>query len=248
MGAIQLAGQQGAMRCAVAGVPAFPGEGFGLGYPEAIGDVARSVWFGTLTPSWEAGPDGAQISRGESPGELRYTMTCTAGDDYVDAHFELTNLSDRPWAQGHAFCCFQCGGADPIRDHDALRTFVGLDGTPTPLRQVPRVWSARATIQLYSVVGQPPGRELPFVAGFAATPEVAVEGWMAVVARDGRRLVATASKPCLYLFQNLEYSCIHAACGFGPMAPGQTATALNRTWFFQGSLTDWYARYRRELG
>lgn len=246
--AISIHGQNGAMRCAVANVPAFPGEGFGLGYPESIGDTARSVWFGVLSPSWENGPAGTQISRGEQPGELRYTLTVTAGDDFVDAHYALTNLSDRVWEQSHAFNCCQCGGADPIRDHDALRTFVGLNGAPTPLRQVPRAWSVRPTVNLYSVSGQPAGMRIPFVAGFGATPpDVALEGWMAIVADDGQRLVATASKPCLYLFQNLEYSCIHAACGFGRVEPGQTVEALNRTWFFAGTLDEWYARYQREL-
>lgn len=245
---IRYQGRPNQMACDIRDVPAFPGEGFGLGYPESIGDTARSVWFGNLTPTWETGPAGEQVQLGEQPGELRYTMTVTSTEDYVDATFAVTNLSERVWEQSHAFCCCQCGGAPSTRDHDCLRTWVGLAGRPVPLRSVPRVFSIRPTVQLYSVEGAPPGMRIPFVAGFRATPEVTLEGWMAIANDDGTKLVATVAKPAMYLFQNQEYSCIHAAVGFGRLEPGQTGSGLNRTYYVTASLADWYARMKREMG
>jgi len=97
------------------------------------------------------------------------------------------------------------------------------------------------------VEGGPSWRDIPFVAGFEASPDTALEGWLVIVARDGRRLVATASRPTLFLFQNMEYSCIHSAPGFGSLQPGETGSALTRLYFVEASVEEWHARMRREL-
>jgi hypothetical protein len=49
---------------------------------------------------------------------------------------------------------------------------------------------------------------------------------MAIQEIDGKRLVATFSKPTLFLLQTMEYSCIHRGAGFGSLKPGETAEAL----------------------
>lgn len=244
---IRLAGQNGVMACAVTDVPAFPGEAFTLGYPEAIGDAAAPYWYGSIKPRWESGDDGTWVSSGEQPGQLAYTMKLIPGDDFVTTSFTLTNLSDRTWTQGMAFNCLQCAAAQSVRDHDCERHWVRVNGQLKRLVELPRVYGPRPAIQLYSVEDAPEGKDIPFVANFRATPEVVAEPWMAIVARDGKRLVATVSKPGLFLFQNREYSCIHSGAGFGKIGPGQTAAAVNRVYFVRCALAEWHARMVREV-
>ncbi len=247
MANIRLTPQQGQMSCVVTDVPAFPEDGFGLGFPEAIGDAARAVWSGAPHIEWEDAGQGAWIQRGSRPGELSYSLTLTPAEDYVDAHLRLTNESGRDWAQSLAFNCFGLGGSAALRDHDCLRHWVGSAGTLRRLIEIPRKYGPRPAIQLYSVEGAPPGAEIPFVANFRATPDEVLEGWIAVVARDGRRLVATASKPALFLFQNMEYSCIHSAPSPGPLKAGETGEALTRVYFVEAPLEEWHGRLRAEL-
>lgn len=240
---MKLQGHPGAMACSVTGVQGFPDVQFTLGYPEAIGDIAGPFWFGTIKPVWEARADGSWLCRGEQPGQLTYEIHMIPGEDSVTSRFTLTNRSDRTWKQGMAFNCLQCAGDPWIRDHECLRTWVRAAGQFRRLVELPRVYGPRPAIQLYSVEGAPPARDIPFVANFRATPEdLVVEPWIAIVARDSKRLVATVSKPGLFLFQNREYSCIHSGAGFGELKPGETGEALNTSYFVRSGLDDWYTR------
>lgn len=244
---IKLQGQPGVMACIASEIPAFPGGTFTLAYPEAIGDTANPVWYRSIKPTWEELEGGSWVSRGKQAGELAYAITLTPGSDCVTTHFKLTNQSDRVWQQGMAFNCFQCAKENSIRDNDCLRTWVRTGGEFKRLVELPRVFAPRPAIQLYSVEGAPLGKDIPFVAGYKATPDVVIEPWMAMVSRDGRKLAATVSKPGLFLFQNREYSCIHCGTGFGEMKPGQSAEAVNKTYFVEASLADWHQRMRAEL-
>jgi hypothetical protein len=247
MARIRVEAAQGQMAAVLSDVPAFPGERFVLGFPEAIGDAARAVWYGDIKPQWRQTDDGAWESTGEMPGELRYRLLITPYEDHVDAVTTLTNCSDRVWRQGMAFNCFNCGSS-VLRDNECLRHWVRVKGEFRRLVELPRVFSERPTVQLYNVEGAPPGAEIPFVPNFKATPaDVIAEGWMAIVAPDGRRLAATVSKPALFLFQNMEYSCIHSAPSFGTLRPGQTAKALTRLYFVRSSLRAWYERMKGEM-
>jgi hypothetical protein len=236
------------MGCSATGIEVFPGDRFGFGVPESIGDAARPVWFGGVEPHWNELDDGAWEQVGHLEDELSYRITMTPLDDHVDLAVEVTNESDRIWEQAMAFNCFQCGGVPEIADHECLRHWVATDGVLTPLIELPRVFGPRPTIQLYNVEGAPMATEVPFVSNFQATPEgVVLEPWMAIRSRDGKRLAVTASRPCLTLFQNMEYSCIHASPWMGRLAPGASGQALNRVYFVEASLEDWHARYTEEL-
>ena len=229
-------------------VPAFPGNAFGGAFPESIGDSARSFWFGTIKHEWSADREGRLIGHGAQPGEVEYTVTFTSTDETVDIVTEVTNTSGKAWKQSHAFNCFSAGGARDVRDHDCLRHQVGVKGMPTPLLRIPRKFGPRPTIQLYAVENGPRWQDIPFVANFQCSPDgVALEPWMAIGSKDGRRTIAVASKPCLYLFQNMEYSCIHAAASFGPLEPGMTGRALTRLWFVRQPVREWYARMKTEM-
>jgi hypothetical protein len=244
---IKLHGQPGAMACTATEIPGFPRGRFVLAYPEAIGNAAAPCWFGTIKPTWEERPNGVWISRGEQSGQLDYQMTVTPGTDCVTTEFKLTNRSELTWQQGMAFNCFQCAFESSIRDNDCLRTWVRTGGEFKRLVELPRVFGSRPAIQLYGVEGAPSWKEIPFVAGYQSTPDVVIEPWMAMVSRDGKKLVATVSQPGLFLFQNREYSCIHCGTGFGEMKPGQTATAVNKAYFVESTLAEWHRRMKQEL-
>lgn len=234
------------LSCGLSGAPAFPDESFSLGFPETIGDVAAPVYSHLLDWSWTSLGGGALRCIGERPGELSFEMLLTPGEDMVSARFALTNESSRAWDQGMSFNCFQCGHAASVRDHDCLRHHVRARGAFRRLVELPRTFGPRPTVQLYGVEGAPDPAELPFVAGFHSTSGAVLEPWIAIAARDGERLAATASHPGLFLFQNQEYSCIHAAAGFGPMVPGETAFAESRVYLVEASLPEWYARLQSE--
>jgi len=244
---ITLQGQPGVMACHLTDIPGFPGGRFTLGYPEAIGDAARPVWYGDLKPKWEAREDGAWFSQGAKEGELSYTLLVSSGPDCVTSEFHLTNLSSRPWKQSLAFNCFQCAHDPAFRDHDCERTWVRSGGQFKRLVELPRVFGPRPAVQLYSVEGAPPGKDIPFVANFQATPDAVAEPWMAILSRDGKRLVATVSRPGLFLFQNREFACIHSAAGFGELRPGQSAVAVNKTWFVRATLAAWHRRMQMDF-
>jgi hypothetical protein len=230
------------------GIPGFGDARYVIAYPEAIGEADQATWYGEMEPTWEEMDEGAWMSRGTKDGELTYEMTMRPGADCVTSHFKLTNLSDRTWAQSMAFNCLQCAYDNTIRDNECLRTWVRSEGEFKRLIELPRVFGPRPAIQLYSVEGAPPGRDIPFVARYESTPDAVIEPWMAIVSRDGQRLVATASNPGLYVFQNREYSCIHCATGFGKLEPGQTGQAVNKVFFVKARLEDWHRRMTAELG
>ncbi|MGQ9592649.1 MAG: hypothetical protein ACUVYA_20420 [Planctomycetota bacterium] len=248
MSPIAVRGIPGTMGLAIDEVPAFPGNPFSATFPEAIGDSARSVWYGSVRPTWTAEAGGRLHSRAEVPGELAYALSIRATAETVDAVTELTNRSGRIWRQSHAFNCFSPMGAAGVRDHDCVRHWVGRGGELTRLLDVPRKFGPRPTVQLYAVEGGPSSSEIPFVASFGCSPDgVALEPWIAIESEDGKRVVAVASKPCLYLFQNIEFSCIHAAGSFGTLAPGETGRSITRIWFVRSGIREWYARWKEEM-
>jgi hypothetical protein len=190
---------------------------------------------------WEERKHGAWFCTGRRVDELSYTLTVTPGDEVVEIHQCLTNESGRSWDQSLAFNCFNPVRAEAVQDHECLRHWVGKNGKITRLITQPRQFGPRPTIQFYSVNGAPPGQDVPFVDAFKATPaDLTLEGWMAIQSIDGSRLIAIVSHPALFLFQNMEYSCIHSGAGFGPLAPGETGQAVTRLYFVESSLEAWY--------
>jgi len=244
---IRFQASQGSMGALLSNIRVFPDRQFSIGFPEAIGDAAHACWPDAFKPEWQESDMGVWTCTARKDAEVSYRMLVMPFEDTVEIHFKVTNESERTWKQSLAFNCFQCGGVPEIRDHECLRHWVRTGGQFKRLTEVPRVFGPRPTVQLYSVEGAPLGTDIPFVAHFKATPDVVLEGWMAIQSRDGKRLVATASKPALFLFQNMEYSCIHSAAGFGPLKPGQTAEAVNRIYFAETTLEAWHKRMQSDF-
>lgn len=244
---MQLAAQTGQVACHITNVGAFPGEKFSLACPEAIGDSTGPLWYRELHPAWTPGDAGGWISTGGKSGVASYRLTLTPTEDAVKCEIEITNLGEKTWQQGMAFNSFQCGSAPSIRDHECARHYTRSGGKFKRLWELPRVFGPRPSVQLYSVEGAPAGREIPFVQNFQATPDVVIEPWMAIVSRDGKRLVATTVKPGLFLFQNREYACMNCGLQFGTVHPGQSAHATNIIYFVADRLEAWYDRMKKDL-
>jgi hypothetical protein len=146
-----------------------------------------------------------------------------------------------------AFDCVGCVTAPTVRDFDGIRHWTRVDGQFRRLSSLPRQNGKLRTVQFYRVQDGPPATAAPWVQGFEATPDVELENWLAMVSRDGKRLVATVSRPALFLFHNLENPCIHSCPSLGALQHGETGRALTRLYFVEASLEDWYARMKREL-
>jgi hypothetical protein len=144
----------------------------------------------------------------------------------VDVSIRLKNLGTTAWPQSMAFSCFRFREAPSFADFDGARTFLSLDGRWIPVTQLERKDSPRPTIQLWYVRGGP--QNLPFVDNFQATPAFLPEAVLAARSYDGKNLIAvTADKP-LFLFANLEFSCIHCCPTFGALTPGEEGYARHR--------------------
>ena len=245
---IRFTGEPGRMNSSITNVPGFGDDVFRMNFPEAIGPTNNRQIHTTVKCSWEELESGVWKQTGRVDGMLAYTIDVHVHEDHVDFIQRLTNQSQEDWEQTMAFNCFNNGSAISVRDHECKRHWVRTGGAFKKLIEVPRVFGLRPALQLYSVEGAPPGKDIPFVARFQSTPEdVTMEGWMAIRARDGRHMVATVSKKALYTFQNREYSCIHSAPTFGPLGPGESGKALTRVYFVEAGLEEWYARMTEEF-
>jgi hypothetical protein len=236
------------MQTRVTQIPALPGSSFGIHFPESIGSTESAKWFNVVSIHWGEKVNGRWSAKGGLQEELSFTIDVIPYEDHVDLYQTLTNDSSKPWRQTMAFNCFNAGTSSQIRDHDCVRHWTRSGGRFRRLSELPRVLGPRPALQLYSVEGQPPGKDIAFVDGFESTPDdVAIEGWLAIESRDGKKLVATVSKPALFTFQNMEYSCIHSSPTFGPLDPGQTGMAFTRLYFVDATLQEWYSRMTEDI-
>ena len=229
-------------------VPAFPGEVFSLNVPEAIGDASQVVTTWSLVPSWTDLGGGAWRTSGHVAGELDFVLRVMPDFDTVDIQISVTNQSTRIWNQSLAFPCFNCSGSPSIADFECVRHWARSAQQFRRLTELRRRFGYRPTLQAYSVEGATPATQIPFVNAFQATPDVLLEGWLAIQSRSGDRLAAIVSRPELFLFQNMEYSCIHCGPSFGTLNPGQTGQALTRVYLVESTLQDWHRRMLLEMG
>lgn len=228
--------------------PAFSSDDFLLNVPEVIGDASHFVDTTHIAPGWIDLGSGRWRTQAHVPGELDFELTVTPEYDWVDLDVSLTNRSSRGWTHSFAGHCINCGHAPSVADFECARHWARTGEDFRRLIQLPRKYSGRPAVQLYSVEGAPPGMQIPFVESFDATPDVVLDGWLAIQSRDGDRLAAVVSKPSLFLFQNMELGCIHSSPSFGPLQPGQTGFALTRIYLVRQTLDDWFRRMQLELG
>lgn len=198
--------------------------------PEAIGPTNEEIPIcnnqpGFWTPTWKKGEDGCWTYSWKSP-ILEYSICAFAKDNYVDIKMSLKNLMNIQWQDSHSFSCINPRDWPIFADFEGTRTFLLFEDKWKSILEIERKDSGRPTIQLWYLKDKP--RPLDFVEQFQATGPVYPEGVLAVRSRCGRHLIAvTADKP-LYLFSNLEFSCIHCCPTFGKLAPGEEGQAFHR--------------------
>jgi hypothetical protein len=227
-------------------IPVFPGTSF-IVSPESIGDARAACRSDDLATDWSELGGGVWVCNGQCAGELAYVLTVTPGYDTVDLDIVVTNESNRTW--DHSLAFNHVGSrSSSIADFECARHWCGTGGELKRLTEVPRMFNPRPTVQYYSVEGAPPATEVPFVSIHDATPDVVLERWLAIEARDGNRLAAVASKPALFLFQNMEYCCIHSSPSFGVLQPSESGQAWTRIYLVQATLAEWHTRMLLDMG
>ncbi len=219
---------------------AFPGQSFHYVIPEAIGSSDMAVWGAApdtlMAPDWTQTSDGGWTYSWRKEGWLEFSAHAQPGEDYLDVRIRLKNLSNTAWPESLSFSCFSPRAALDFADFDGSRTFLLIDGQWKPITQIERKDSNRPTIQLWYLKNGP--KPLGFVEHFQATPPVYPEAVLAVRSYDGKHVVAvTADKP-LFLFGNLEFSCIHCCPSFGALKPGEEGVATHRVFICRDTSLD----------
>ena len=120
-----------------------------------------------------------------------------AHDDCVEQRFTATNLSEQP-ASFRTSTCFKLQSLPMFYDCEQLRTFVlGADGQFVPARKLARGGECVRWITRFS--GEELGEDPPWAL-------------LAVVSRDGRRIIATGQAGPgseFSLGTNTLFTCLH---------------------------------------
>ncbi len=207
--------------------------------PEAIGSTGGSLWGSPgaflMEPEWTRAGDGWKYDWAKD-GHLSFSVYASAGEDHVDVRIRLKNLSEKAWPESQAFSCLNYESMARLADFEGNRTFLLIDGQWKTMTEVERITGSRPTIQLWYVNGK--SRPLGFVAGYKSTPSYYPEGVLAVRSRDGKNMIAVSCDNPLYLFSNLEFSCIHSCPSFGALKPGEEGEAFHRVFVLKDSSLD----------
>lgn len=244
---IQLKPIQGTMRIRIT-VPAFPNQIFHLTVPESAGHIGGLVLnFPGQHPQW-SGPDacGAYTYALEN-NQVRYTVRVMAFTDHIDVIERLFNRTGTEWRHAFTFPCFNTGGAPAFRDVEFDRTFIPLKEGLISVKNVRRTISRRPLLQFYELASKR-YRHHRFIDGFHATCKTpVVDSYILTVAKEGRGVVGVATRDAAFLFNNGEYSCIHACPDFGTIAPNEARVALTRIYFMSGNIDDFVRRVHADF-
>lgn len=234
-GPLTLSAGGGTSRFLSIAVPRFGHETFALSTPETIiwNDESVMTWRKTPEMTWQTRT--AQRATYEMRfDELRLNAEFLAGEDCVEQRFTATNLTDKP-ATFMTSSCFSLQTHPMFYDCEQLRTYVlTADGRFTPLRRLSRGGNCVRWIT------GPTGRELGEPLRWAV---------LAVVSRDGRRVIATGRADNAVGFSiatNAMFTCLHTDSTVRVQPRGRTTTR-QFLWFLEGTLDDLLPRSRRDL-
>jgi hypothetical protein len=137
---------------------------------------------------------------------------------------------------GATEACFSSLSAPDFRDHEGSRTLVMTDHGFQPMTKIQRHVNPRLLLQDLSETGDLSSTGLP-----ATGPLIAL------VSRDHRWVVSpvSLSGPPIKLFNNCEYSCLHANPPSDVRA-GEERESRQRIYFLRGSLSDLMERYKAD--
>ncbi len=234
-GAPALAAAGGTSRHLSIRIPRFGRESVGLTAPETI------IWNGSSVMTWRKTPEMTWTVRSAERAtytmrfaDLRVDAEFLAGADSVEQRFTATNVTGKP-GSFRTSSCFNLQAHPMFYDCEQLRTYVlAGDGKFVPMRRLSRGGDCVRWITGPST--KELGEGLPAVL-------------LAVVSRDGRRVIATgrgAGGSGFSVATNTLFTCLHTDSAV-EVGPGKQATTRQLFWFLEGTLEDLLGRARREL-
>ena len=247
---IQLMPNQGKMPCNV--VTNLDGKKniFALTIPETIGcREGMLLNFPETDLAWE-GPDADGVVRTgwTKDSVISYSLELVPGRDFVDAVMVITNLSKDNWEDVWSFNCLNPVKAPAFRDEQLDRTYMSTPAGPKPLSATERTIGPRPGIGVYFSERMGADEYWPFISGFQATsPERTNGDYLLTMSSSGHTYMAATSPRTLYLFNNLEFTCIHAAPTFGDIPSGGTSSLTCRFYLAEGDMQDFFQRFKRDL-
>lgn len=245
---ITLQPQPGAMQV-TASVPGLDHQRFALGIPETIGcREAMLVNFPEARIEWQ-GPDAAgAVSCSWGPGgRISYALRLIPAEDYVDVEMTIRNHTEFFWHDVFAFNCLNPVQAPAFQDWKLERTYLSRQGKPFAMAGTTRVKGHMPTVAFYLPDRVEPGKESVFVRGFGATSPDRTDGsWIVTLSEPPGTYMAATAVEAVFLFDNLDRCCIHAAPGFGDIGPGESSTAVSRLYLASGTLDDFLARFQAD--
>jgi hypothetical protein len=251
MNRISLKPTDGSMQVLVS-VPGLEDEPFILIFPETIGARDDLPAHKEVKPQWESLPNGGFGYTWHKDGWVHMRAELLPGSDFVDMNISIKNLSEKTWNEVFAFNCLSPGAgaanAPPFQTPQSRGTFLVTEKGLTDIQDIaphkgpnPKLHFifTRETIDLPRCNYE----------SFQNSHDTAVtESFIATVSQDGKWVIAMGCKQADFLFQNDQFTCIHASPFFGDLKPGEEKSISQRAYFAESSLEEIYDRYRREFG
>ncbi|MHC4402342.1 MAG: formylglycine-generating enzyme family protein, partial [Planctomycetota bacterium] len=231
----ELAASGGTSRHVSIRVPHFGTERIGLTAPETI------LWNGVGVMTWRKTPDMTWTERTARRAAyemrfdpLRVHAEFLTHDDSVEQRFTATNLTDKP-GTFRTSSCFNLQGHPMFYDCEQLRTHaMTASGRFVPVRRLARG-----------------GDCVRWITGLAGNDLGQDRRWalLAVVSRDGRRVIATGRAgegAGFSVATNTLFTCLHTDSTIEVPPAGQ-ATTRQLFWLVDGTLDDLPDRLRRDF-
>lgn len=245
---IALQPQPGAMQV-IATVPGFDHQRFALGIPETIGcREAMLVNFPEAKIEWQGpGPEGVVACSWGPGGRISYALRLIPTTDYVDVEMTIRNHTEFLWHEVFAFNCLNPVQAPGFLDWKLERTYMNRQGKPFAMAGTARVQGHMPTVGFYLPDRVQPGEESVFVRGFGATSPDRTDGsWIVTLSEPAGTYMAATAVEAVFLFDNLDRCCIHAAPGFGDIGPGESSRTVSRLYLACGTLDGFLARFEAD--
>ena len=230
-------------------VPALPDQfSFSFVVPETTGYVDKvALNFPGQKPIWAKDDKDGSVSYTLENENVVYNVRLVPSADDVTVIESLKNKTDEKWEHAFTFPCFGTERVRRFSDTEFDRTFLMLADGLTPIKEIERTASKRPLLQFYYMEGKR-YPEHSFMDNFKATSPVAAKGsYVLTVSKDGKAVVGTATRDAAFLFNNGEFSCIHACPDFGTIYPGETRTAVTKLYFLQGGAKEFQERYQKDF-
>ena len=223
---------------------------FALTIPETIGCREGMVLnFPSTNIQWN-GPDkdGVISVAWTTDSLISYYLIVVPEYDFVDVEMTISNLSAVSWHDVWSFNCLNPVSAKKFQDTLLRRTFMSTKNGPEILSKTNRTIGPRPTIGVYFHEETNNQTDFPFVNDFQATsPDRTNSNYLVTLSETKNSYMAVTSPKTLFLFNNLEYKCIHSAPNFGDIDSGKSSTLTCRFYFAKGNLQDFINRFKKEI-